>query len=176
MEGQYVALDSPEVFGNGTNRYPLLIFSHGAGGTRQQSAKLIEHLSSWGFVVASPDHAGNSMNDAGASIPFSLEDSKFFLQYAVENGVGVVGHSYGGLTSLLVAPDAQEWSDDRVKAILPLSPAVEWGGGMGPDLMEERLPNTIVPTMVIGGENDTITPVNPNNVAVFEKTNGSPRW
>ena len=74
MEGQYVALDSPEVFGNGTNRYPLLIFSHGAGGTRQQSAKLIEHLSSWGFVVASPDHAGNSMNDAGASIPFSLED------------------------------------------------------------------------------------------------------
>ena len=54
---------------------------------------------------------------------------KFFLQYAVENGVGAVGHSYGGLTSLLVAPDAQEWSDDRVKAILPLSPAVEWGGG-----------------------------------------------
>ena len=195
MEGQYVALDSPEVFGNGTNRYPLLIFSHGAGGTRQQSAKLIEHLSSWGFVVASPDHAGNSMNDdVGASIPFSLEDrpkdisfvidnmlspeyvDKFLLQYAVENGVGVVGHSYGGLTSLLVAPDAQEWSDDRVKAILPLSPAVEWGGGMGPDLMEERLPNIIVPTMVIGGENDTITPVNPNNVAVFEKTNGSPRW
>ena len=42
--------------------------------------------------------------------------------------------------------------------------------------MEERLPNIIVPTMVIGGENDTITPVNPNNVAVFEKTNGSPRW
>ena len=146
MEGQYVALDSPEVLGNGTNGYPLLIFSHGAGGTRQQSAKLMEHLSSWGFVVASPDHAGNSMNDdVGASIPFSLEDrpkdisfvidnmlspeyvDKFFLQYAVENGVGVVGHSYGGLTSLLVAPDAQEWSDDRVKAILPLSPAVEWG-------------------------------------------------
>ena len=42
--------------------------------------------------------------------------------------------------------------------------------------MEERLPTIIVPKMVIGGENDTITPVNPNNVAVFEKTNGSPRW
>jgi len=37
-----------------------------------------------------------------------------------------LGHSYGGTTSLLVAPNAHpEWSDERVKAIMPIAPVAE---------------------------------------------------
>ena len=209
--GLYVALDSPRVLtppqDNGTIGYPLLIFSMGADAMRIQSSRLMEHLASWGFVVVSPDHPGNSFDDPTFSnIPFKVEDrpkdislvidymlspeyvDRFHLQHALDNGVGVLGHSYGGLTSLLVAPNAQEWSDNRVKAIVPISPTVEasdeeiqnadvdFGEGISAELIQKRLPNVVVPTMVIGGENDIWTPVDRHNLAVYEKTNGLPRW
>ena len=206
----YVALDSPKVLSphNGINGYPLLIFSMGAGATRLQSARrLMEHLASWGFIVVSPDHPGNSFDDPTFSnIPFSVEDrpkdisfvidnmlsskyvDRFHLQHALINGVGVLGHSYGALTSLLVAPNAQEWSDHRVKAILPIAPTAEgsdedirnaetdFGEGLTSEVVQKRLPMITTPTMVIGGANDIWTPVDLHNRAVFDKTNGLPRW
>ena len=167
MEGVYFAIDSPKVLPpqDGTNGYPLLIFSMGAGGIRHQSARLMEHLASWGFVVCSPDHPGNSFDDPPfPNIPFSVQDRPKDVSFVIDNmlspeyvdrfhlhqtkGVGVLGHSYGGTTSLLVAPNAHsEWSDERVKAIMPIAPAaegtdeeiqrseVDWGAGMSSDLL-----------------------------------------
>ena len=37
-------------------RYPLVVFSHGYAGFRDQSTFLTAFLASWGFVVAAPDH------------------------------------------------------------------------------------------------------------------------
>ena len=42
----------------------LLIFSHGYGGTNDQSVLLMETLASHGFVVVSPEHTGNTNDDA----------------------------------------------------------------------------------------------------------------
>ena len=208
MQGVYFAIDSPKVLPpqDGTNGYPLLIFSMGSGSIRNQSARLMEHLASWGFVVCSPDHPGNSFNDPPfPSIPFSVQDRPKDVSFVIDNmlspeyvdrfhlhktkGVGVLGHSYGGTTSLLVAPNAHsEWSDERVKAIMPIAPAAEgtdeeiqssgvnWGAGMSSDLLRNSLPNIVVPSMVVGGENDVSTPVDRQNVAVFDKTNGLPRF
>lgn len=104
VEGMYVALDNPAVASpkiptkNQTisggvydheGGFPLLIFSHGYGGIRQQSATLMEHLASWGFVVVSPDHSGNSMNDPfidGSSTPtsFAIVDRPMDVSFVID--------------------------------------------------------------------------------------------
>ena len=47
-----------------TAPFPLIVFSHGSGGTRFQSIYLMEHLASHGFVVMAVDHPGNTIIDA----------------------------------------------------------------------------------------------------------------
>ena len=41
-------------------RYPLVIFSHGNGGTRNQNTFWCDYLASHGYIVVSPDHTGNA--------------------------------------------------------------------------------------------------------------------
>ncbi len=41
--------------------YPLVVFSHGNGGMRLQSLFFTEYLASHGYVVAAPDHMGNTL-------------------------------------------------------------------------------------------------------------------
>jgi predicted dienelactone hydrolase len=45
--------------------YPLIVFSHGFGGTRHQSTFFTEHLASHGFVVMAVDHPGTSLAAIG---------------------------------------------------------------------------------------------------------------
>jgi dienelactone hydrolase len=42
-------------------KFPLVLFSHGYGGFRDQSAGITSHLASWGFVVCAPDHLGRNL-------------------------------------------------------------------------------------------------------------------
>ncbi|MCO4774234.1 MAG: hypothetical protein KDA24_29675 [Deltaproteobacteria bacterium] len=42
---------------------PVLLFSHGFGGFRTQSASLCAHLASRGYIVVSPDHPGRMLGD-----------------------------------------------------------------------------------------------------------------
>lgn len=43
--------------------YPLVVFSHGAGGFRHQSVYYTEHLASYGFVVIASEHPGSALVD-----------------------------------------------------------------------------------------------------------------
>ena len=45
--------------------YPLVIFSHGNGGTRLDTIYYTEHLASYGFVVIASDHTGNTIVNGG---------------------------------------------------------------------------------------------------------------
>ncbi|HXB36217.1 MAG TPA: hypothetical protein VNU75_00805 [Acidimicrobiales bacterium] len=44
-------------------RYPLVVFSHGYAGFRDQSTFLTSFLASWGFVVAAPDHYSRDLTE-----------------------------------------------------------------------------------------------------------------
>ena len=46
-----------------TGRYPLVVFSHGYAGFRDQSTFLTAFLASWGFVVAAPDHYSRDLTE-----------------------------------------------------------------------------------------------------------------
>jgi len=183
-----VALDNPPA---ADGSFPLLVFSHGNAGVRYQSIFLQEHLASQGFIVAAPDHVGNTALDAinPSPPPFEAKDRPLDISLVIdellaldadpadplygivnEERIGVLGHSFGGFTTLAMISGFQDVPpDDRVSAIMPISPAVG-------SLSEELLAEVDVPTLVLGGTSDTITPVDPNSVRAFEETSGWPRW
>jgi predicted dienelactone hydrolase len=116
--------------------YPLVEFSHGNGGIRFQNTFQMEHLASHGFIVAAPDHPGNtffSNSGTGAEhaanrpldmifladelVRLSDEDGSPFEGWVDSGkGFGVTGHSFGAFTSLAVAS-----MDDRFVAALPMA-------------------------------------------------------
>lgn len=192
-----LALDGPPVSRGG--RFPLVVFSHGSGGIRFQSIFLTELLASHGFVVAAPDHTGNTLLDdsdgeltvqkmTDRPLDVSLVVSRMlaknedpadpFYQTLDPGRVGVAGHSFGGFTSLAMAagfgadpPDeiAAELpqgfepipADGRVKAIVPIAPVSSFFG-------DAELSSIHVPTLIVGGTEDSITPVEPESRRAFE--------
>ena len=107
--------------------WPLIAFSHGYGGVRYQSSFLTEHLASHGFVVIAPDHPRNTTfdldQDAAAEVAAArprdvaeavdrthalAEAGWFGLAGLVdpEAGYGMLGHSFGGWTTIAVAGGA----------------------------------------------------------------------
>ena len=125
---------------------PIVGFSHGNSGLRQQSTFLTTHLASWGFVVVAPDHVGNTFPEM-----MSLEndderkdthlrirsqrptDLARVLEALVDDeqdargrprvdpdAIGVLGHSFGGWTALKTAR-----LESRLRAACCLAPASE---------------------------------------------------
>jgi len=114
-------------------KFPLIIFSHGASATRQQSTYLTEHWASHGYVVVAPDHQFNTVFDnrddhrmqSGIDRP---HDCSFVIDRLLErNGdtadrlhqhidpqrMGATGHSFGAYTAMVLAGatvDAKEAS------------------------------------------------------------------
>jgi dienelactone hydrolase len=128
--------------------YPLLVFSHGHAGFRFQSTFFTTHVASHGYIVAAPDHAGNtffevmrlrktedqirnlvnSRKDRPRDMSFILdqlldsgtEAGQLFLPVIDTEKIGMSGHSFGGYTTLAVARH-----DARLKLLLPMAPPPE---------------------------------------------------
>jgi predicted dienelactone hydrolase len=122
--------------------WPLVMFSHGSCGYAAQSTFLMTALASRGYVVASTPHPGNqiyefptcgtgpaqsaSFQERPADVTFTLDfmlaatadpASPFFGAIDPDR-VGMMGHSFGGLTTFLTAT-----TDPRYKVAVPLAPA-----------------------------------------------------
>jgi predicted dienelactone hydrolase len=164
-------------------RWPLVVFSHGSCGIPTQSPFLVETLASRGFVVAAPNHPGNTTLDLpGCSSPAALADSFAnrpadvrFVADEVRGGegaaapfagrisrrrLGVAGHSFGGQTALRAAAE-----DRRMRAALALSPTAR-------NIDELRIRT---PAMVMTGSLDSVTPFDTDAVAAFGLLRG-PRY
>ena len=132
--------------------YPLVIFSHGFGTTRNTYVGLSSHWASQGYVVIKPAHADhgrlqradvetawrnqteadwrNRVRDMTAILDGldAIETSYPELKGKIDRAnVGVGGHSYGAFTAMLVGgartfPGGVSSGDARVKAIVVLSP------------------------------------------------------
>ena len=149
--------------------FPIVLFSHGYAGFPEQSADLVTHLASWGFVVIAPDHVERSLSgllgDAGKGVPKQADpavlsqaldavirdakagDSK--LQGKLDTTkVAVTGHSAGA-----EAAYAEAGADKRIKAFISYS--VGLGGEDG---KAKAPPVPTVPGMVMLGTTDGIIP------------------
>jgi predicted dienelactone hydrolase len=96
--------------------FPLAVFSHGHQGYAENSSFLTEHLASHGWVVAAPDHTGNTSLDGAdrttaiyaqrprdlSAVLDHLEGRTDPLGAALARADGLqavaIGHSFGGYT------------------------------------------------------------------------------
>ena len=183
-EGVPVAAQDEPVF---------LVFSHGYRGIDTQSFQLCEALASHGFIVASPEHTGNSQADGSddfdtaaanrvPDVSFVIDsfeaksaDPEDLFHERIEGArYGVVGHSFGGMTSIGAAAGwAGAVPDPRVEAVAPISAVIDGdlqsdernspNAGFTPD----QLGNVSLPVMLIGGTEDVAVPVG-NNALAFD--------
>jgi predicted dienelactone hydrolase len=176
--------------------FPLVVYSHGSGGLRYIHSIYTEALAANGYVVAAPDHTGNTALDLllGSDLPaeeiaiLRPEDVRRvidafvdaddpnagpFAQHVDADRIAVTGHSFGGYTAIATVAGASVGdidvpADDRVDAIVPLAPAV------APNWLPDDLLATIdVPMMVLVGSDDRTTPPDPNVTRLWADTEGS---
>ena len=150
--------------------HPLIIFSHGSGGTRFGYTYFVEHMASHGYIVMTADHTGNarftlldgqivlsggarrraSTVDRPNDVSFLIDemtkmhngaDSRFVGRVDLDK-IGATGMSFGGSTTMRVLD-----SDPRVVAGIMLAP----GGSGG-----ERMNKTTPIMMMIGTEDATV--------------------
>ncbi len=157
-------------------RFPLVIISHGNGGTALVYRNIARHLAGKGYIVAMPEHYGNNRIDNSLSEcldnlyyrPYHLHlvietllGDVFFSEAIIADRTAVIGHSFGGYTALALAggkPSTREGvllevqHDARVKAIVLMAPAAGWFYGEG------ALDSVQIPISLWMGELDHITP------------------
>jgi pimeloyl-ACP methyl ester carboxylesterase len=64
------AREAPEIDRRG--RYPLVLLSHGSGNDGADYSYVSEAVASYGYVIAAPDHTGNTRDDTVADVVNSL--------------------------------------------------------------------------------------------------------
>lgn len=98
--------------------YPLVIISHGSGGSHLAYWTLAHYMARNGFIVGMPEHPGNNRNDN--SLMGTVDNlvnrpghvllainwffaSRKFAGSLKPDSVAIIGHSMGGYTALAVA-------------------------------------------------------------------------
>ncbi len=182
FDSDVAVTDARPAFG----RFPLVVFSHGSAGSRVQAAYLMEALASHGYIVAAPDHPGDTMVDFAAGraepqIAMAVDRSRDLS--AVIDGltgtscavrpliradrIAAVGFSFGGLTAivssvgLLSAP-----ADPRVRVSVGIAAATA-------PLPAAFLARIRVPTLLLAGTRDPVATLDDNAGRAFRQLSSS---
>ena len=162
--------------------WPLVVISHGNGGTPWAYRDMARHLVQAGFAVALPAHTGNTRHDnslAGTSANLANRPRHISLSidaafgdpvlgaHLATTGVAVIGHSIGGYTALAVA-GGQPWTGPREKPPGPPQPVPVQADSRIRSLVllnpatfwfiGESLRAVHVPILMRTGEKDELTP------------------
>ncbi len=155
-------------------QFPLVLISHGNGGSHLLYRTISTYLAKNGYIVAMPEHYGNNRNNnQWENTSENLINRPRHLSLTIDelcsegsfgksiksNHIAVIGHSMGGYTALALAgglPRTREGqpvevsSDSRVKALVLLAPGTGW--------FMNSLENVTIPILLLVAEHDLITP------------------
>lgn len=127
-------------------RFPLVVFSHGNGGTRHQNTFWCNYLASHGYIVISADHTGNARTTIinGKVIPFQPTermqsakdrplDVSFLLDKMIEwdkgadkRFAGKIDTSHACISGMSFGSFTSHWASDadpRFKAVIAMAGA-----------------------------------------------------
>ena len=121
--GLYVA--GPDVYAHAAvapGRFPVAVFSHGHQGYAENSGFLMEHLASHGWIVAAPDHTGNTTFDGSERTTEIYFERPLDISAVIDTlpsitpvggsvadgPVLALGHSFGGYTMFGLAGGAYD--------------------------------------------------------------------
>ena len=157
-----------------SGRFPLVIFSHGYSGFRDQSTFLTTRLASWGFVVAAPDLPDNDLTavlsgvqSQGSAADIAEQQQVITLMGSEAQGpgrfhghidmsrVGAVGHSLGGALSEALAA-----ADPRVTTFIGMAGATVGSLGQTAPGAASKVPDK--PGMLTVGTADQV--VSPDGI------------
>ncbi|MHC5009822.1 MAG: alpha/beta hydrolase family protein [Planctomycetota bacterium] len=158
-------------------RHPLIVYSHGAYGSKDAYAPLVEHWASHGYICIQPTHedslrlGARSGEDVFRTWRSRPADVRFLLDSMDEiaerlpalgarldrERIGVGGHSFGAHTAQLVGGvttrarggEPESHRDPRVRAVLLISPQ-----GRGDLLTETSFQGLVVPALIVTGSRD----------------------
>lgn len=159
--------------------YPLIVFSHGFGATRNAYVGLSSHWASQGYVVIKPAHADSGRLQLGKAAEEWREQTQTDWRNRVRDvtmildsldrieeaypelkgkidraKIAVGGHSYGAFTAMLIGgarARGTSYADPRVKAIIAMSPQ---GVSDTFGLTSDSWANVRVPALFMTGTND----------------------
>jgi len=160
-------------------RHPVLIFSHGATGSKDVYQPLAKFWAGHGYVVIQPTHLdsheyGGRISDRSTlarAWKDRVDDVRFILDSLAEidrrlpgdaaridpERIAMAGHSYGAITSQMIGgmqyvlPGGRKigFADDRVDCFVIISPQ-----GTGKALTDESYREMTRPMLMITGDND----------------------
>ena len=175
---QKKALQVRVTYPQGKGKCPVLIFSHYAGGSKDEYGLLVDHWASYGYVCILPNHPDSPAMRAGGTrrrkkghwrnrpeeAAVVLDNLALIVQKIPElrgrldlDRIGVGGHYKGslaagllaGMTGFSPAEKRPVYKDTRVKAALMISPV-----GRGQGLTEKTWSGIDVPTLFMTGSGD----------------------
>lgn len=199
----------------------LVLFSHGNGGIREQSVFLTEWLARHGFVVASPEHVGNATLNRDSKLTPAMPlwrpqdiratvdhlaaaprgaDPKWLPDVIDATSYAVMGHSFGGFTSLALAgvlvqvPPSFEADCEGPDAPEPVCSAITAAGPTPWDLRDPRVVLAVAmapagygwkifekiktdaklpPIVIMGAKGDALTPAATEQTPLYEDLPGA---
>lgn len=175
-----LAVEAAPLAGN----FPLVLISHGSGGSHLVYRQLARTLAASGFIVGMPEHPGNNRNDnsrdgtvenlerrpghLSTALDWFSEDERFSPLIQTDK-IAVIGHSMGAYTALAAAggvPTAFSRNEplerSRTLTSIESDPRIKALVLMAPALVWFRPQGSLnavnCPILLMVGEKDEITP------------------
>ena len=125
----------PKEMEENKNSYPLVIMVNGSDDPASRHYPIMEHLASWGFIVAGNEHRATGMGNSTSELLDYLlklnedKESIFYQKIDIEN-IGIWGASQGGCGALRAATEFE--NSHYYKSIFTASaPSPDLAAGIG---------------------------------------------
>lgn len=92
---------------DGAGPYPVIVASHGFSASANNQVGWARHLASWGYIVAVPTFPGSTHATNGTIIVKTAAHARTTAGAKAGPGTGLLGHSAGGLATVLAAESAK---------------------------------------------------------------------